>query len=181
MSTVAERLTDFRIKLITYMNTKLDVECDINHLKQLVISDNNDPNHPETGQEFAIAGYKIIQIRGNICFIWESNSYFLVNIDTDLAHMRIFSTKTEGKLVKAVLGCQKSDNIATPKIKLLFEGQSEKTQADVPSSRYDILAEQYYTSRDYELDLQEMNMNYLNGSSEVYSYANGRMPECRFF
>ena len=112
MTSAAEQLTDFRIKLITYMNTKLDEECDIDDLEQLGESDDTNPNHPVSGQEFAIAGYKIIRIRGNICFIWTISSYFLVNLDTDLAHMRLFSTKTEGKLVKAVLGNQNSDDIA---------------------------------------------------------------------
>ena len=178
--TTAEQETDFRIKLITYMNMKLDEECDIDDLEQLGESDDTNPNHQETGQEFAIAGYKIIRIRDNICFIWESNSYFLVNLDTDLAHMRLFSTKTEGKLVKAVLGQLNSDDIAAPKIRLLFEGQPEKTQSEVPRGRFDILAEPYYTRRDYDLDLSAIDMSYVNNSCEVYSYANGRMPENGF-
>jgi len=177
MSSVAERLVDFRVKLITYMNMKLNEECDIDNLEQLGTPNNPDPTCPETGQEFAIAGYKILRIRDNICFIWTDTSYFLVNLDTDLAHMRLFSTNTEGKLVKVVLGQQTTDNSTVPKIRLLFECQPEKSQSLVPRGRIDILAEPYYSRRDYNLDLAGINMNYLNSSSEVYSYANGRMPE----
>lgn len=177
MSSVAERLTDFRVKLITYMNMKLDEECDIDNLEQLGTPNNPDPAQPETGQEFAIAGYKIIRIRDNICFIWTANSYFLVNLDTNLAHMRLFSTKTEGKLGKAVLGRQESDDIAAHRIRLLFEGQPEKSQSDVPRGQYDILAEPYYSRQDYGIDLAGINMYYLNNSCQIYSYANGRMPE----
>jgi hypothetical protein len=180
MSSVAERLTDFRVKLITYMNMKLDEECDIDDLEQLGTPNNPDPTCPETGQEFAIAGYKILRIRANICFIWSANSYFLVNLDTDLAHMRLFSTKIEGKLVKVVLGQRKSDDIAAPRIRLLFECPPEKSQSSVPSGRIDILSEPYYSRRDYNLDLAGINMNYLNSSCQVYSYANGRMPENGF-
>ena len=177
--TVAEQETDFRIKLITYMNMKLDQKCDIDDLEQLGESDDTTTatTRNRDGQEYTVGNYKIIRVQDNICFIWADTSYFLVNLDTDLAHMRLFSTKTEGKLVKAVLGCQESDDIAAHKIRLLFECQPEKTQSEVPRGRFDILAEPYYTRRDYDLDLSAINMTYLNSSCEVYSYANGRMPE----
>ena len=167
---------------------KLDQECDIDDLDQLGESDDTTTatTRNRDGQEYTVGNYKIIRVRDNICFIWADTSYFLVNLDTDLAHMRLFSGKTEGKLVKAVLGNQESDDIASLKIRLLFEGQPEKTQAEVPKGRYDILAEPYYTRWDYTLDLPGINMTYVNGengssgngsSGDVYSYPNGRMPE----
>lgn len=181
--TAAEQETDFRIKLITYMNMKLDQECDIDDLEPQGESDNTTTatTTNRDGQEYTIGEYNVIRVRDNICFIWVDTSYFLVNLDTEVAHMRLFSNKAEGKLVKAVLGSQESDDIASPNIRLLFEGQPEKTQAEVPKGRYDILAEPYYTRRDYTLDLSGINMTYLNGgngsSGDVYSYPNGRMPE----
>jgi hypothetical protein len=179
-SSLSETTQEFRIKLITYMNMKLAHECDIDDLESQGESDNTTTatTTNRDGQEYKVGEYNIIHIRDNICFIWADNSYFLVNLDTEVAHMRLFSSKTEGKLVKAVLGNQELDYITSPKIRLLFEGQPEKTQADVPRGRYNILAEPYYTHQDYNLDLSGMcNMTYCPSSNQVYSYPNGRMPE----
>ena len=173
--TAAEQETDFRIKLITYINMKFDEACEIDDLEQLGESDDT-PENP-AGKKYKMRGYKIIRIRENICFIWCINAYFLVNLDTDLVHMRIFSTNIEGKLVKAVLGKLNSDDIEAPRITLLFEGQPEKQQAEVPRDRFDILAEPYYTHREYILDLAAINMTYVTGRCDVYSYANGDVPE----
>jgi len=178
ITTTAEQETDFRIKLITYMNMKLDEVCELDDLEPLAESDDT-PESP-AGKRYTVGEYKILRIRDNICFIWTINSYFLVNLDTDLAHMRLFSTKTEGKLVKAVLGQLDSDDINSSRIRLLFEGQPEKSQSEVPRSRFHILAEPYYLSRDYLLDLSAIDMSYLNSSGEVYSYPNGGMPEIKY-
>jgi len=178
-TTATEQEADFRIKLITYMNMKLDEECELDDLAQEPHSESDDNQEHPAGKRYTVGNYKITRIRDNICFIWTINSYFLVNLDTDLAHMRLFSNTTqfEGKLVKAVLGQLNSDDINSPRIRLLFEGQPEKSQSEVPRGRFDILAEPYYLRRDYLLDLSAIDMSYMNDSSDVYSYANWRMPE----
>jgi hypothetical protein len=179
---------EFCIQLITYMNTKLDISCDIDSLEQ-----QEDDN---SGTEiYTVREYTIIRFPANLdnsyhrCFIWDSNSYFLVDLATDRAFMHLFSTKSVGKLVNAVLQsgepsnsvCQSGEpsNSQPTKLKLLFRGVPEKSSDDVPRGRYDIQAEPYYYKMDYTLDFdnEEIQMRYIPDSTNTYSYPNDRRPD----
>jgi hypothetical protein len=142
-SAVSSTTQEFRIQLITYMNTQLGIECEIDSLEQ----QENDNTEPET---YTIREYTIIRFLANPtnpyhrCFIWSENAYFLVDLTTDRALMNLFSTKTRGKLVNAVLRMGEPSDSSPNKLILLYRGIPEKSDEDVPRGRFDILAEPFY-------------------------------------
>lgn len=180
-SAVSSTTQEFRIQLITYMNTQLGIECEIDNLEQQA----NDNTEPET---YTIREYTIIRFPENPgnpyhrCFIWSENPYFLVDLTTDRALMNLFSTKTCGKLVNAAYqngGLNYSSS--TNKLVLLYRGIPEKTDADVPRGKFDILAEPFYQRMEYSLDFDnpEIQMTYIPESTQIYSYPNDRRPELK--
>ncbi len=179
-SEVSSTTQEFRIQLITYMNTQLGIECEIDNLEQ----QDNDNTGPET---YTIRDYTIIRFPANPgnpyhrCFIWSENAYFLVDLTTDRALMNLFSTKSCGKLVNAVLRTRPGDDLLADKLVLLYKGIPEKSDADVPQGRFDILAEPFYQRMEYslEFDSPEIQMIYIPESTQIYSYPNDRRPELK--
>lgn len=182
VSTESESTLEFRIQLITYMNTKLDIECDIDNLE---LEDSSD----DTGSEmYSVSGYKIIRFPQNPqansahrCFIWSENAYFLADLSTDRVFIRLFSTKNQGKLMSAVFRQRSSDDLEADKLVLLYRGIPEKSEADVPRGKFDILAEPYYQRMEYSFDFDspEIVMTYIPESAEIYSYPNDARPELK--
>lgn len=177
-SAVSSTTQEFRIQLIHYMNTQLGIECEIDSLEQ----QDNDNHGPET---YTIRDYTIIRFPTNPanpyhrCFIWSENAYFLVDLTTDRASMHLFSTKTCGKLVNAVLRTRPGDDLLADKLVLLYKGIPEKSDKDVPRGKFDILAEPFYQRLEYSLDFDspEIQMTYIPESTQVYSYPNDRRPD----
>jgi hypothetical protein len=93
--------------------------------------------------------------------------------------MNLFSTKTRGKLVNAVLRMGEPSDSSPNKLILLYMGIPEKTDEDVPRGRFDILAEPFYQRMEYSLDFEspEIQMTYIPESAQIYSYPNDRRPE----
>lgn len=172
---------EFCIQLITYMNTKLDINCDIDNIELQKKDDNSGP------EIYKVSEYTIIRFPTNSantehrCFIWDSNSYFLVDLTTDRALINIFSTKSVGKLVNAILRQGEPSDSQPAKLKLLFKGIPEKSDEDLPQGKFDILAEPYYYKIDYTLDFdqEEIQMKYIPGSANTYSYPNDSRPELK--
>ena len=146
----------FLEKCTLFFNEILGISCNI---------DNFNPVDDDTEISYTLGGYTVIRIPGQEAhvIIWSANNCIFANLDTQITHISVYSSKTHGTLKDVRLFPESSQ------LKLLFLGAR-----DVSKPTTDIYGQKHYIVEVHDLDYEQMSMLYK--SNNIVSYSNGSMP-----